>query len=370
MHSANEYKLLLLTLGGIEDFLYSEVKEKLNVVIEKKEKGKLVCKATPLDIFKANLLLNSCERVCILLKDAKFSNLEDIYYIVKDIPFEEFIRKNQSFRIVCERKGTHNFTSQNIASLAGQAAIDRYKEKRKIRLKVDLGNPDIKIICKVIEKRILIGLDTTGAGLHKRRYKTYVHPAGLNPCLAYSLIKFSGWNSKYFLYDPFCGAGTILIEAYREALKIPNYLKEEELIIWNLKFLPLKEFRVLSKELKQKISLKALKVYGSDNSLKHLEGAKINAQNLNLSLNLFLVDAQTADFNYDFIVTNPPFGLRMGTKRKVEKILRNFKKRLFSFKKRWKNAVILSPSLNLFREFKIRKRVIYGNLPVYILKYR
>ncbi len=366
----NEYRLLLSTLGGLEDFLYSELKEKLNVFIEKKEDGKVICKADALGVFKANFLLNSCERVSILLKDTEFSDLEDIYYITKSIPFEEFIQKNQSFRIVSERKGTHNFTSQDIAKITGQAVIDRYREKKKIRLKVDLEMPDIKVICKVIEKRILIGLDTTGVGLHKRRYKTYIHRAGLNPCLAYSLVKFSGWNLEYSLYDPFCGAATILIEAYREALKIPNYLKERELAIWNLKFLPLKEFKVLSEELKQKVNIKALKIYGSDNSLKHLEGAKINAQNLNLSLNLFLADAQTADFNYDFIVTNPPFGLRIGTKRKVKRVLENFKERLLSFKGKWKNAVILSPLKDLFKEFRIKKRVIYGNLPVYILKYR
>ena len=60
----------------------------------------------------------------------------------------------------------------------------------------------------------------------------------------------------------------------------------------------------------------------------------------------------------------------MGTKRKVKRVLENFKERLLSFKGKWKNAVILSPLKDLFKEFKIKKRVIYGNLPVYILKYR
>lgn len=356
------------TPKGLEDILIDEIKEKFRISAYRLDEGIISCEANIDNTFQFNFLLRGCYKVFILLKDEKFSCLEDLYEILKDLPFEYFIGSGQSFAIECQREGGHNFYSLDVERISGQALIDRLKRKGRRTPKANLEDPDVTIFMKIKEQRVIIGIDTTGRSLQYRGYRQYLHPAGLNPVIAYGLVRISGWEEEYSLYDPFCGGGTILIEALRYALRIPHIERERIFNLWRFKFLNCREFRRQASLIKKRILDRELKIFGSDISPKHIEGARLQLSGA--PCRLFLADACKVDYNYDFIVTNPPYGMRGAKKSKTREVLSDFNKQLLKFERVFKNAVILSYYDDIFKDFRLKRKILYGALPVFILRYR
>lgn len=358
------------TLPGIEDVLVREIKEKFRIKARQLDKGIAVCRARPEKTFLFNFLLKSCLRTGFLLKKGKFKTLDDVYSLTRSIPWPEYISSGQSFAIHCQREGHHPWISFDLERSAGQAVIDTFRDKKKKAPGVDLKNPDVQVFIKVRNRNFFMGIDTTGQELNRRGYKEYFHRAGLNPVLAYALLDISGWDKRYSLSDPFCGAGTILIEAYRKALNIPNLEREKSFILWKLKFLPHDLFREQARRIKSGIKKEKLELDGSDISTGSVEGARLNMRSSKTRANISLADATVVRFGQDYVVTNPPFGMRLGSKAKVHKTLKKFKKNLLKSKDKWKNTTLLTLTPRLFREFKFKKGVSYGPERVYIMRYR
>ena len=269
---------ILTTNPGIEDIVDLEVREKFDTNA-KKFMG--LAGRVLVDVDDANRLssLRSIYHVIKYIDEFEFNALEDIYKKVREVEID--LTNTKSFRISSNRIGEHNFTSIDIQRVAGQAVVDKYDKK------VDLENYDTEIICDVIGYRCMIGIKMTRESLHKRFKHRFVHPASIKAPLAYAMLRLASINDS--LLDPFCGGGTIAIEAAS---------------IYD-----------------------DVTVYASDINERYVEGAEMNAEAANVNIRFKVCDARELDKCYDkmgAIVTNPPYGIRMGKKMNLKKLYKQF----------------------------------------------
>jgi len=326
------YKYFATTIPGVEDISAREL-EKIVGVKPEIDVNKVFLETDLEAMYKINFMSRTINKLYILLAREEFKDLNDIYRIVKNTDFRELIRPDMRFAVRAERIGEHNFTSIDIARVAGQAIIDSYMDSMKTRLKVDLENPDIEINVLVRFNEILIGVNTSGESLHKRRYRVYNHPAALKTNLAASMIFLGDYTGEPLL-DPLCGGGTIPIEAAHIARKYPISIFRRE---YYFRRLPLHNESIeknVEEKLISSINKEIYEIYCVDISREHIRGALLNAKNA-------LVDDTIKFFNRDstrresfedieakLIVTNPPYGMRSHSLKKIEGFYKTFLKTL------------------------------------------
>ena len=267
-------KVILTTCFGIEDVVAKELteKSKSSKVIELR-KGRVIVDVKRL---KPIFSLRSIHHVIKLLSIFKFDGLEDISRKISSLDFSNEIKDCEAFRITCERAGVHNFTSLDLQRIAGEIIVKKYRKK------VDLKNFDTEIRVDVIDDVCYVGIQLTRESLHKRGYRIFEHPAALKPTLAYGMLRISDLRKRDSLLDPMCGGATIPIEAA--------------------------------------LSIKPRKIFASDRNQRYIEGAKLNAEKAGVADTIIFNVKDCKDMSWvgtvDKIVTNPPFGVRIGRGRK------------------------------------------------------
>ncbi|HDO20347.1 MAG: THUMP domain-containing protein [archaeon GB-1867-097] len=297
--------LLLTTCPGIEDVALAETERLIffshYILKPMGIQGRLILTLNEdpsLAAEKLNKFSRTIHRAVILLalfnirRDS--SGLEDIYHnILKLNSLEDYLNSKVTFAVRCERLGKHEYTSIDIARVAGKALQDSFPITR--RPKVNLDFPSIIFRVDVIGTSCFIGVCTTGdRSLHRRGYRIYDHPAALKSTLAAALIFLSEVSSNSLVVDPMCGGGTIPIEC---AFLNP-YLK-----------------RIIQ---------------GFDISPKHIHGAKLNAlaAGVHHKISFQVADAKKLDeivnCNIDRIICNLPYGIRVGRKSFLKKLYSDF----------------------------------------------
>ena len=182
-----------------------------------------------------------------------------------------------------------------------------YFEKSKERYKLEVAlRDDIASVT----------LDTSGDGLHKRGYRVRNYKAPLSETIAAALVMLSFWNPDRILHDPFCGSGTILIEAAMIGKNIaPGLMRKFD--FEKFKFFDEEIMKEEKKLAYERIDYdKTLKIYGSDIERGAIEIAKDNAELLGLEEDITFFQKDIRDLiigdEYGVIITNPPYGIRIG----------------------------------------------------------
>ena len=351
---------------GIEKIAAKELEELGGKVTEVRS-GRVFFKGRKFLVYKLNFFSRCCERILILLERGKFQKLEDIYSRVRKIDFS--FLEGKSFAVRSLRVGEHDFTSLDVADVGGRAIIESFMDSHGERLKVNLNEPEAIIRIDVVNKEFFVGLDTTGDdALHKRWWRVYNHPAHLNSTIACAMIKLSGWNEKKSLLDPMCGSGTIPIEAALIGRRIPPGK--------NRSFAYFKLFGERAPSFRE--NKKSLSLTGIEKFEKHLKGAVENARNAGVedTIKFRLGDATAIEGSYDCIVTNPPYGLRIGSKRIVKKLYEKFVQRVAECMHTESKFVIITPEEKILTratkmaglKIKEKMNVMYGGLRVKIFK--
>lgn len=298
---------------GLEDVAAEEIEKLGGRVIEiRQNRGRVFFEGSRKMIPAINSYSRILERLNVLLYRGKFSELSEIYSAVKKLDFE--FLKGKTFAVRSMRAGVHDFTSVDVARVAGQAVIDSFMESYGERLKVDLSNPDVIVRVEVVDDELFVGVDTTGDdALHKRWWRVYNHPAHLNATIACAMLILAEWNVKKSLIDPMCGSGTIPIEAALMGRNVPNR----------------RSFayqKLCNSDLGFEESEKKMELYGVEKFRKHLEGAIRNAENAGVAdtITFSQGDATKIEGIYDVIITNPPYGLRIWKKGMIRKLYEKF----------------------------------------------
>lgn len=333
-------KVILTTCWGLERIVAEEVYERFGRESELNPFGFRGRLAVPIssigEAVSMTYSLRTIHRCLLLLHTFKIrtdeSGLEDIYDGVKSARFIDFLSPECSFAIQSERKGEHGFISPQIAASAGQAVIDKVMEEKGYRQRVNLDDPDVIIRVDVSDDNCMVCLDMVGGeSMHRRGWRGYDHPASLKGSIASALVRLSGWSGEENMLDPLCGSGTIPIEAAHSAMRLPpGFFRKESLAFMRLPG-PESEtsrFSEIIEEINAGIRWEmGLRVYGTEISGKHVEGALINVRSAMVEDKVEISQLDVARLSDIFppnsirvIVANPPYGLRMGNRRRAAEV--------------------------------------------------
>ena len=267
-------------------------------------------------MMKANLYSRLATRILLQVAQAEVHHEEDIYVLALRTPWEHFFGPEHTLRVDTSaiRSPMQSLHFCNLKAKDG--IVDRIREKEGARPSIDTVRPDAKVHLFLYRNQATLYLDTSGESLFKRGWRLDKGSAPLRENLAAGMLALSGWEPGQALLDPFCGSGTILIEAAWWAQNVPPGLHRP------FQFMRLRNHnRPLWHELRDaafsqiKPSLDT-PLYGSDISPEAIEAVRANMERANLNPNtikLQVANALTieAPCPSGVIITNPPYGERL-----------------------------------------------------------
>jgi putative N6-adenine-specific DNA methylase len=266
-------------------------------------------------LYRANYCSRTALRILVPLADYAVKDVDEYYTVINGYAWERIISCDKTLAI--DVVGSHpTFTNTMFAAQkAKDGIVDRFRKLFERRPGVDLDAPDIRIHIHLQRERITVSLDSSGEPLFKRGYRKGSVPAPLNEVLAAGLISLSGWDMKTPFFDPFCGSGTIPIEAALMSAQSPagKFRQFWGLMRWS-DFDPTL-WKQIQTEALQKECASDVSIYASDIDVKNLNIARGNMEEAGV---LSRIQTKMADFNqYEFpsepgfILANPPYGERL-----------------------------------------------------------
>ncbi len=182
--------------------------------------GKITFSGDENVLARANICLSTAERVLIELIEFKATTFEDLFQGVRSAELERFIAIDDAFPVKGYSLNSALHSVPDCQSIVKKAAVERLKSKYGVSWFSESG-PTVQIKFSILKDIVTIYLDTSGVGLHKRGYRRNSNAAPIKETLAAGIIDLARVRSDSVVCDPFCGSGTLLIEAAMKALKIP-----------------------------------------------------------------------------------------------------------------------------------------------------
>ncbi len=325
------------------------------------------------DMARANIRLRMGERVMLLLARFPARSFEELYQGVKAIPLERFIPKEGAFPVKGYSLDSQLHSVPDCQSIAKKAAVDRLGAKYGMTWLPETGAvyplrfSIMKDICEVF-------LDTSGVSLHKRGYRAVGNEAPLHETMAAAMVNLSRYRGRDFFWDPFCGSGTIVIEAALAALnRAPGLNRSFGAQNWDC--VPQELWTQARQEAKDLEFRGEYRILGTDIDPNSLSIAIANAKKAGVSK---LIDFREADAtklslpaDSGVIVCNPPYGERMMEKQSAQRLIRAFGRHL-KFADVWKKYIISSEAEfeHFYGKPATKKRKLYnGRLQCNIYMY-
>ncbi|NLJ24358.1 MAG: class I SAM-dependent RNA methyltransferase [Firmicutes bacterium] len=338
------------------------------------ENGRITFTADPEAICRSNLWLRTADRVKIKIGEFKATTFDELFDQTKALPWADWIPENAKFPVDGKSVKSELFSVSDCQAIVKKAVVESLRE-RYHRDWFPEDGPLYKIEVALLKDIATLSIDTTGPGLHKRGYRTLVGQAPLKETLAAAMIMLARWYHDIALIDPFCGSGTIPIEAALMGLNIapglnrsfasedwPNIPKQ----LWD-------EARQEARELAQ--FDRSLYIIGTDIDPQVLKAARHNAEAAGLSELIHFQASPLQDLSskrkYGKIICNPPYGERIGERKEVAKLYREMGQ-VFSKLDTWSFYVLTSnPDFErLFGRPATKKRKLYsGNMKVDYYQY-
>ena len=182
--------------------------------------GKITFSGDENILARANLCLSTAERVLIELIEFRAETFEDLFQGVRSVELERFIGVDDAFPVKGYSLNSALHSVPDCQSIIKKAAVERLKSKYGVSWFSESG-PTVQIKFSILKDVVTLYLDTSGVGLHKRGYRRNSNAAPIKETLAAGIIDLARVRPDSIVCDPFCGSGTLLIEAAMKALKIP-----------------------------------------------------------------------------------------------------------------------------------------------------
>lgn len=335
--------------------------------------GKIKISCQLKDIAILNLRLRTAERVLLLIDSFRAETFEELFDKVFEIRWWDYIAEDDQFIIQGRSRKSKLFSISDCQRITEKAIIEKLKMKYKVSW-FEKSGPRVKIEVSLLNDLAEITMDTSGDGLHKRGYREVNYKAPLSETIAASLVKLTFWNRDRILADPFCGSGTIPIEAAMIEKNIaPGLMRDFDFV--KFKFFDEDIFKEEKKKCYSEINYdEKLEILASDVSHKAIQIAKANAEILGLDedISFFQKDIRDLDLpdEYGVIITNPPYGERIG-KEDVDELNKELGELARSLKT-W-SYYIITANENFEKNFgkkADRNRKLYnGRLKTYYYQY-
>lgn len=312
---ATNFKMMAKTFYGFESLLEEELK-KLGAQDVTKMNRAVLFKGDKGFLYKANLCLRTALKILVPIHTSRVPSEQVLYQVAYDYPWENHFSSTSTFMIDSVVFGDTFTHSLYVSQKVKDAIVDRFRAKEGARPSVDLEQPDIRINVHIDRENATFSLDSSGASLHHRGYRSATNKAPLNEVLAAGLIQLSGWDTRTDFLDPMCGSGTLVIEAAMLSCNIPANINRKEFAFekWNDwdedLYLTIEEAQL------NKIQGLAGSIEGFDKSPSAIQKANQNLVNANLEefvsieKNNFLYAQKESEAPLH-ILTNPPYGVRL-----------------------------------------------------------
>ncbi|MCE4612655.1 MAG: THUMP domain-containing protein [Desulfurococcales archaeon] len=348
-------KLLVTGNPGLEDIMALEAKEELGnrliEVVELPGRGRIIVSlrdsSTGTEPF---LRMRSIHNIVLLLAEervgASREALDRIREVVGASEVHRYLLYGATFAVEAERLGEgHEYTSLDIARIVGDSVIDTTLRKQGWRPRVRLNSPQIVVYAEVDKDVFRLGILLSGEhSRHRRGYRIYDHPAALKPSIAYSMLRIVGARDGETILDPMCGGGTIAVEAA--------------------------------------LLFESSRIICIDKNPGHIKGAIANATVAGVKKRIeFIVGDARRLQDYleaetiDTVVSNPPYGIRMGSPSRVKSLYEDFINSLNKVVKKGGKVALITTEEATVREASRRaglkivesRKVRHGDLWVSII---
>ncbi len=360
----NKFEIIVPTLFGTEAFVSREVR-RLGYETTSVEDGRVTFLGDYEAICRANLWIRTGERVLIKLAEFKAESFEELFEGVYNAPWQEWLPVDARFPV----KG-YCLKSQ-LASVPSCQAIIKKAAAKKLGTIYGIEQlPEdgslYQIQFSIMKNRVTIMIDTSGDPLHKRGYRKLSNAAPLRETIAAAMVTMSYWKFEQPLLDPFCGSGTIPIEAAMFKRNIAPGLSRE-FAAEKFKNIPDKLWAKAREEARDMVHNVPLEIYASDIDPECVELTNANAENAGVAdfINISRADARKVfiDKPNGSIICNPPYGERMGDVKECEKLYRDIGKNFSRFNNWAKYILVPNESFEkLFGEKASKKRKIYNGM--------
>jgi putative N6-adenine-specific DNA methylase len=364
-------------------------------------------------LYRASLWLRTASRILRPLREFAAQNYEMLYSQTRRVRWEDFLDASKTLAVQATIEGAAKRAAESAASSpppsppgrreryrgkesnrkvpkrgidhtmyaalkVKDAIVDRLRREQGSRPDVDKDNPDITVHAHFSAGRCTLSLDATGTSLHERGYRSKKAVAPLKETLAAAIIKLTGWDGHQPLFDPMCGSGTLVIEAAQQAMQIAPGLSRR-----TFGFQRWPEFdgkawsKVVDAARKQKLSAPPCEIIASDVDPDAILTATDNARRAGLEdVIRFEVrkfeDATPPTSTPGIIVTNPPYGQRLGTNDELVPLYQKIGEILQTRFSGWR-AYLMAGNLTLARHIGLtatdRTRLNNGPLECRLLKF-
>lgn len=318
-----QWDLIATATFGLEAVVARELRD-LGYRDLKVENSRVIFKGSSLDICRTNLWLRSADRVLIRMGEFKALSFDELFEKTKALPWEGILPENAQFPVQGKSVRSKLFSVSDCQAIVKKAIVERLKQKYKRNWFEETG-PRYRLEVGLLKDIVTLTVDTSGVGLHKRGYRQLASAAPLKETLAAALVGLSYWNKDRQLIDPFCGSGTIPIEAAMIGLNIaPGLNREFDGEMWPQISTDLwEEAREEARDSRQKA---AFRILGYDIDSHILSIARHNAGLAGVEDHIDFHRLPFSSFStktkYGCIITNPPYGERMGDEREIRELYR------------------------------------------------
>ncbi|SOC37598.1 THUMP domain-containing class I SAM-dependent RNA methyltransferase [Ureibacillus acetophenoni] len=320
-----KYQLVATSAMGLESIVAEEVK---SLGYETKvENGKVYFEGDETAIARCNLWLRVADRVKIVVAQFPANTFDQLFESTKKIEWERFLPVDAAFPVSGKSVKSKLFSVPDCQAIVKKAIVERMKSHYKRLGFLDESGATYKIEVSILKDLATITIDTSGAGLHKRGYRQTQGEAPLKETLAAALVKISRWSPNRPFVDLFCGSGTIPLEAAMIGQNIaPGYNREFISEDWS--WFKSKIWDDARDEAESLANYdQELEIIGSDIDHRMISIAEANAIEAGFGDLIKFKQMQATDFTTRLtdgvIVSNPPYGERIGEKEIIERVIKD-----------------------------------------------
>ncbi|MDR3119800.1 MAG: class I SAM-dependent RNA methyltransferase [Clostridiales bacterium] len=365
----SDWLLSVPTLFGLESLAAREVRD-LGYATERVEDGRVTFRGDDMAICRSNLWLRVGERVQIKMGDFSAVTFDELFERTKALPWPALLPADAAFPVNGHSLSSKLHSVPDCQAILKKAIVEAMKRKVRVERLPETGAL-YRVHFNLIRDRVTLYVDTSGEGLHKRGYRADSTLAPIRETLAAALVKLSGWRPGTGLWDPFCGSGTLVIEAALiEANRAPGLFRRFAAEDWGLPDKALwaaarEEARSLARDLARgggadgpaagNGSGESRMLVGSDLERRAVTIARQNAKKAGVSelVRFFQMDAKDTRPDHErfreldiafpergSIVANPPYGERLIEVEDAREACRAWGKEALTAFRRWGWCVI------------------------------
>ena len=320
-----EVTLIATAAMGLEAIVAKEVRQ---LGYETRvENSRVLFKAPISAIPRCNLWLRTADRVKVLVGEFEARTFDELFEATKALPWENFISEDGQFPVSGKSHKSKLYSVSDCQAIVKKAIVERLRLKYGIASRMPETGSLYKVEVAILKDVVSLTIDTSGIGLHKRGYRVGQGDAPLKETMAAALIMLTNWRPDETFIDPFCGSGTIPIEAALIGQNIaPGFNREFASENWE--FIKEKYWEEAFEEAEDLANYdQKLNIIGSDIDHQMINIAKENALEAGLADLISWKQMQVKDLfireEKGYLVTNPPYGERLSDKKAVSQLYKD-----------------------------------------------